>query len=624
MSLVDILLGKPLATSDERAEQIGPVAGIPIFGLDALSSAAYGPEAALTLLIPLGAAGVAYIVPVSASIIVLLAIVYFSYRQTIAAYPGGGGSFTVASENLGLYPGVLAASALMIDYVLTAAVGISAGVGALVSAVPSLQPHTLAICLAILVIVTIVNLRGVREAGVFFMIPTYAFLGSMLVAIVIGLTKTAFAAGHPVPVAAPPASMAGPATVAVSLWLLLQVFSNGCTAMTGIEAVSNGVRAFREPTTRNAQRTLTVIIGLLAILLAGIAYLVHVYGIQATDPVLPGYQSVISLLVAAIVGRGVFYYFAIGSVLVILSLSANTAFADFPRLCKAVAHEGLLPHAFGYRGRRLVYSQGIYVLAVLSGILLIIFRGITDRLIPLYAIGAFLAFTLSQAGMVGHWRRKRGRGAVRSMVVNGLGATATGITLVVVLVTKFVSGAWVSALLIAGIMSGMLWVRRHYSKVASELRLSAPLRLEHLRPPIVIVPIQSWTMISERAMEFALTLSPEIHALHVGAEEETGALRANWKRLVAEPVERAGGTPPTLTIVESPYRMIIKPILDFVLTTELDNPGRQIAVIVPELVERHWYHYLLHNQRAELLKALLLVKGSRNIVLINVPWYIKA
>ncbi len=253
-------------------KQIGTVAGIPIFGLDALSSAAYGPEAALTLLIPLGAAGVAYIVPVSASIIVLLAIVYFSYRQTIAAYPGGGGSYTVASENLGTYPGLLAAAALMLDYVLTAAVGISAGVGALVSAVPRLQPHTLAICLAILVIVTIVNLRGVREAGVFFMIPTYAFLGSLLIAIFIGLTKTVFAAGHPVPVVAPPAGMAGPATAAVSTWLLLQVFSNGCTAMTGVEAVSNGVKAFREPTVRNAQRTLTVIIALLAILLAGIAY----------------------------------------------------------------------------------------------------------------------------------------------------------------------------------------------------------------------------------------------------------------------------------------------------------------------------------------------------------------
>jgi amino acid transporter len=624
MSFVDILLGKPLATSDERAEQIGAVAGIPIFGLDALSSAAYGPEAALTLLIPLGAAGVAYIVPVSASIIVLLAIVYFSYRQTIAAYPGGGGSYTVASENLGTYPGLLAGAALMIDYVLTAAVGISAGVGALVSAVPRLQPHTLALCLGILAIVTIVNLRGVREAGVFFMIPTYAFLGSMLCAILIGVTKTVFAAGHPVPVAAPPVSVAGPATVAVSMWLLLQVFSNGCTAMTGVEAVSNGVRAFREPTVRNAQRTLTVIIGLLAILLAGIAYLVRAYGIQATDPGLPGYQSVISLLVAAVAGRGVFYYFTIGSVLVILSLSANTAFADFPRLCKAVAHDGFLPHAFGYRGRRLVYSEGIYVLAVLAGILLILFRGVTDNLIPLYAIGAFLAFTLSQAGMVGHWRKNRGRGAARGMLVNGLGAVTTGVTLVVVLVAKFTSGAWVSVLLIAGMMSTMMWVHRHYDKVTEEVRCPHPLQIEYLGPLIVIVPIQSWSLISQRAMQFALTLSPEVHALHVGTEEETNALQNNWKQLVEEPVARAGGTPPKLVTLTSPYRLVIKPILDYVLEMETNNPGRQIAVIVPELVERHWYHYPLHNQRAELLKALLLVKGSRNIVLINVPWYIEA
>ncbi len=624
MSFVDILLGKPLATSDERAEQIGAVAGIPIFGLDALSSAAYGPEAALTLLIPLGAAGVAYIVPVSASIIVLLAIVYFSYRQTIAAYPGGGGSYTVASENLGRYPGLLAAAALMLDYVLTAAVGISAGVGALVSAVPQLQPHTLGLCLAILVIVTIVNLRGVRETGVAFMIPTYAFLGSLLCAILIGITKTVFAAGHPVPVVAPPASVAGPVSVAVSLWLLLQVFSNGCTAMTGVEAVSNGVRAFREPTVRNAQRTLTVIIGLLAILLAGIAYLVRAYGIQATDPGLPGYQSIISMLVAAVAGRGLFYYFTIGSVLLILSLSANTAFADFPRLCKAVAGDGFLPHSFGYRGRRLVYSEGIYVLAVLSGVLLIIFQGVTDRLIPLFAIGAFLAFTLSQAGMVGHWRRNPGRGAIHSMVVNGLGAVATGITLVVVLVAKFTSGAWVSVLLIAGMMSAMMWVHRHYNQVAEEVRCPNPLQFENLGPLIVIVPIQSWSMISQRALQFALTLSPEVHALHVGTEDETTALQDNWKQLVEDPVTRAGGTPPNLVTLTSPYRLIIKPILDYVLDVEAKNPGRQIAVIVPELVERHWYHYPLHNQRAELLKALLLVRGSRNIVLINVPWYIEA
>jgi amino acid transporter len=623
MSVVDILLGKALATSDERAEQIGVAAGIPIFGLDALSSAAYGPEAALTLLIPLGAAGVAYILPVSLSIIVLLAIVYFSYRQTIAAYPGGGGSYTVASENLGTYPGLLAAAALMIDYVLVVAVGISAGVGALVSAAPQLQRHTLALCLGILVVITIINLRGVREAGTFFMIPTYAFLGSLLCAILIGVSKTVLAGGHPVPVVAPP-SVALPVAATASLWLLLQVFSNGCTAMTGVEAVSNGVRAFREPTVRNAQRTLTVIIGLLMVLLAGVAYLVRAYGIMATDPGQPGYQSVISILVAAVAGRGWFYYFTIGSVLVILSLSANTAFADFPRLCKAVAHDGFLPHSFGFRGRRLVYSQGIFMLAVLSAILLIVFRGVTDNLIPLFAIGAFLAFTLSQAGMVWHWRRRGGRGALGSMIVNGVGAIATGMTLVVVLVAKFTAGAWVSVLLIAGVMTVMLRVRRHYDQVAQETRITTPLRIENLGPPIVIVPIHEWTTISERAMQFALTLSPEIYALHVGTEEETSALQDNWSRLIANPVARAGGTPPSLVTLPSPYRLILAPILEYVLKKEEQNPGRQIAVIVPELVERHWYHFPLHNQRAELLKAFLLLKGSPNIVLINVPWYIKA
>ena len=624
MSVADFLLGRPLATSDERAEQIGAASGIPIFGLDALSSAAYGPEAALTLLIPLGAAGVAYILPVSISIVVLLTIVYFSYRQTIAAYPGGGGSYTVASENLGTLPGLLAGSALMIDYVLTAAVGISAGVGALVSAVPSFQPHTLSICLAILVVITIVNLRGVREAGLAFLIPTYAFLGSLLIAILIGLTKTVFAAGHPVPVVAAPAHAASAAATAASAWLLIQVFSNGCTAMTGVEAVSNGVRAFREPTVPNAQKTLTVIIGFLAVLLLGIAYLVRAYGIQATDPGLPGYQSVLSLLVAAVAGRGIFYYFTIGSVLVILCLSANTAFADFPRLCKAVSQDGFLPHSFGYRGRRLVYSQGIFVLAALTAILLILFGGVTDRLIPLYAIGAFLAFTLSQAGMVSHWRRSRGRGWLHSMLVNGLGAITTGLTTLVVLVAKFTSGAWISVLLIALIMFTMLAVRRHYRQVALETKATGPLHIPQMKPPIVVVPIQSWTLVTERALQFALSLSPEVHAVHVGTEEETNELQQNWKRLVQDPVARAGGTPPDLISLSSPYRLILTPILEYVLRTEAKNPSRQIAVIVPELVERHWYHYPLHNQRAEMLKWFLLLKGSRNIVLINVPWYITA
>jgi len=623
MSVLDILLGKQLATSDERAEQIGTSAGIPIFGLDALSSAAYGPEAALTLLMPLGAAGVAYIVPVSASIIVLLSIVYFSYRQTIAAYPGGGGSYTVASENLGAHAGLLAAAALMIDYVLVVAVGISAGVGALVSAVPKVQPYTTSLCLGILLIITVVNLRGVREAGAFFMFPTYLFVGTLMITILLGVVRTVSAGGHPAAVVAPPA-VAAPTMAAASVWILLQVFSNGCTAMTGVEAVSNGVRAFREPTVRHAQRTLTVIIGLLILLLAGIAYLVRAYGIAATDPGQPGYQSVLSMMVAAVAGRGWFYYVTIGSVLVILALSANTAFADFPRLCKAVAHDGFLPHSFGLRGRRLVYSQGIFVLAVLAAVLILLFRGVTDKLIPLFAIGAFLAFSLSQAGMVGHWRRTGGPGAVQSMLVNGLGAVATGVTLIVVLVAKFSAGAWVSALLIAGLMLLMLRVRRHYDNVAKETECSSPLTVENVVPPIVILPIQGWTKTSQRALQFALTLSPEIHAVHVATEEETDALEKQWSHLVEAPVLEAGGTPPSLVTLPSPYRLLIRPILEFILDMEKRNPDRQIAVIVPELVEKHWYHYPLHNQRAELLKAFLLLNGSPRIVLINVPWYISA
>jgi amino acid transporter len=623
MSVLDILLGKPLATSDERAEQIGTSSGIPIFGLDALSSAAYGPEAALTLLIPLGAAGIAYIVPVSLSIIVLLAIVYFSYRQTIAAYPGGGGSYTVASENLGTIPGLLAGAALMIDYVLVVAVGISAGVGALVSAVPRLQPHTVVLCIGILAAITLVNLRGVREAGIFFMVPTYLFVGTLLTAIAIGMFKTVLAGGHPVPVEAPPAA-ATAVIAAASAWVLLQVFSNGCTAMTGVEAVSNGVRAFRDPTVKNAQRTLTVIIGLLIVMLAGIAFLVRAYGIAATDPGSPGYQSVLSMLVAAVAGRGWFYYVTIGSVLVILSLSANTAFADFPRLCRAVAQNSFLPHSFGYRGRRLVYTEGILVLAFLAAILLVLFGGITDRLIPLFAIGAFLAFTLSQAGMVAHWRRVKGKGATHSIIVNGLGAVATGVTLVVVLVAKFTAGAWVSALLIALMMAAMLWVRRHYDRVAEETRCDSPLNVGTIEPPLVLVTIQSWGKIAQRALQFGLSLSPDVRAVHVSMEDEAALLREQWRADVEIPVTKVGRTAPELVILPSPYRLVLRPILEYVLKIEQELPDRQIAIIVPELVEQHWYHYPLHNQRAELLKALLLLHGSQRIVLINVPWYIKA
>ena len=505
MSFFDLVVGKPLATSEERAEQIGPIAGIPVFGLDALSSAAYGPEAALTLLIPLGLAGIAHIVPISFAIILLLAIVYFSYCQTIDAYPHGGGSYTVASENLGEKAGLLAASALMIDYVLNAAVGISAGVGSLVSAFPRLLPHTLALCLGILLILTLINMRGIKDTVTAFLVPTYLFIGTLLFVIIVGAFRAVAAGGHPVPLIAPPHV---PASISlVTLWLLLKVFASGCTAMTGVEAVSNGVNAFRPPAQKNAKRTLTIIIVLLMTFLAGIALLCRAYSIAATDPNSPGYQSVLSQLVSSVMGRGWFYYVTIASILAVLALSANTSYADFPRLTRAVALRNYLPHVFNIRGRRLLYSYGIYALVGFTAFLLIIFGGVTDRLIPLFAIGAFLAFTLSQAGMVMHWKRQGGKGTRHRMIINGIGATAAGITLLVVLVAKFTQGAWITAIIVPGLMITMSAVKRHYDGVARDVVIDRPMRVDNLNGPLVIVPMDRWTRISEKGLRFAMKLS---------------------------------------------------------------------------------------------------------------------
>jgi len=621
MTIRDVLFGKPLPTWGERAEQLGVGPGIPIFGLDALSSAAYGPEAALTLLIPLGAAGIAYIVPISASVIALLVIVYFSYRQTIAAYPGGGGSYTVASENLGPFAGLLAAAALMIDYVLTAAVGISAGVGALVSAFPRLLTHTLGLCLLILLFITIINLRGLRQAGIVFMVPTYLFIFSLLAAVGIGVFKSITSGGHPAAVIPPPAAL--PAAAGIGVWLLLQSFASGCTAMTGVEAVSNGVMAFKEPATKTAQRTLTIIIALLILMLGGIAFLVRVYHIAATDPGAAGYQSVISMIIAAVVGRGPLYYTAIGSVLVVLALSANTAFADFPRLCRAIALNGYLPDAFSLRGRRLVYSQGVWVLAALTALLLIVFQGVTNRLIPLYAVGAFLAFTLSQAGMVAHWLRVKGPGYRRYIVVNGIGALATGATVLVVLVAKFIEGAWITALLIPTLLISMMAVKRYFDRVAEELQCTEPFNVEGLRSPLIILPVQKWSRLTRKAVEVAYALSRDVEAVHVCAEGEKNDVREEWEKYVLTPLRKAGLAEPKLTMLDSPFRLVITPIVNHVLAVQQENPTRRIAVLIPEMIEHHWWHYFLENNRAELLKALLLLKGNQRILIVNVPWYLK-
>jgi amino acid transporter len=620
MAIFDLVVGKPLATSEERAEHIGPIAGIPVFGLDALSSAAYGPEAALTLLIPLGLAGLVYIVPISFAIIFLLAILYFSYCQTIDAYPHGGGSYTVASENLGATAGLLAAAALMIDYILNAAVGISAGVGALVSAFPVLLPHTLALCLAILLLLTLINIRGVKDTGSAFLIPTYLFVGTLLWVIVLGAVRAIAAHGHPLPVVAPPRLPTS--TSVLTLWLLAKVFSSGCTAMTGVEAVSNGVMAFREPTQKNAKHTLTIIILLLMVFLAGIAILCRAYSIAATDPNSSGYQSILSQLVSAVMGRGWFYYVTIGSILAVLALSANTSYADFPRLTRAIAQRDYLPHVFKIRGRRLLYSHGIVALVGFTGFLLIIFGGVTDRLIPLFAIGAFLAFTLSQAGMVMHWRRLGGKGARQRMIINGIGAFATAVTLLVVLVAKFTAGAWITAILIPALIITMSAVKRHYDGVSREVAVNRPICLDRMDEPLIIVPMERWTRISEKGLRFALKLSDHVQAVHVDAEECYEEVRQMWQRNVATPIRESGKTVPELVFIASPYRFVIMPLVEHILKTEREHPERQIAVLVPELVVKHWWQAPLHNQRAQLLKLLLLVRGNQRITVINIPWYL--
>jgi amino acid transporter len=622
MALTDLLLGRRFATDEEGEQRVGVWAAIPMLGLDALGSAAYGPEAALTLLIILGASGPGYITPISTLIIVLLFVVYFSYRQTIAAYPNGGGSYTVAKENLGTGAGLLAAAALLLDYVLVVAVGISAGVGALVSALPKLQPYTLPLCLAILALITIVNLRGVRESGLAFVLPTYLFIISLLSVLAIGIVKALLAGGHPSPVV-PPAPL-GEATAAAGLWLLMRSFASGCTAMTGVEAVSNGVGAFRDPTVTNARRTLTVIIVLLAVMLAGIAYLCRAYGIGATEPGQTGYQSTLSQIVGAVIGRGFFYYITIGSVLSVLALSANTGFADFPRLCRVIAQDGFLPHIFAHRGRRLVYSTGILVLAGLSGALLVIFGGITDNLIPLFAIGAFLAFTLSQAGMVEHWRRLSGPHAKYSILINGAGALCTAVTLVVVLVSKFMEGAWVMVLLVPALVGTFLIVRAHYQSVGRGVATDEPLDAKRLQPPLVLLPIRGWSMITRKALRFALKISPDIYALHIAGDEATMVnLEDTWSQRVREPAQAAGLQAPKLIVLYSPFRRLYAPLLETVKDLQHAHVGRDIAVIVPELVGTRWYYYLLHNQTAMLIKAYLLFSGLRRVVVINVPWYLE-
>jgi amino acid transporter len=618
MPILDLILGRPLSSDEDKDERVGPLAGISVFGLDALSSAAYGPEAALTVLIPLGVSGIGFSLPITIAVSAILTIVYFSYRQTISGYPQGAGSYTVAKENLGTYAGLFAAAALMIDYTLNVAVGISAGIGALTSALPQLQPYALLLCLAVLLLLTFFNLRGLRECGLAFMPPTYLFIGCLVVVLVIGIVKAFVSGGHPQPVIPLPPPVN--ANQQVTLWLFLKAFAAGCTAMTGVEAVSNGVQAFKEPVVNSARRTLTLIVAILILFLLGIAYLVSAYRITATDPGSSGYQSILSMLTEAIMGRGIFYYVTIAAILLVLCLSANTSFADFPRVCRTVSQDGFLPALFAVRGRRLVYTQGILVLTVLAGSLLVFFNGVTDKLIPLFAIGAFLAFTLSQAGMVMHWTKSKDRNARLNAAVNGTGAIATAITFLIVIVTKFAEGAWLVVIVLPLLFILMLSIHRHYTMIGREVAVSGPIRLEQPRKMIGVVPIDYLNMLAEKALQTAYGLSQEIYIVHVQEEQSDRDFSREWRVDVKPSIDLAKLPEPTLVILKSPYRKVITPILNFIWQLEAKNPESVIAVLVPQLIESRWYYGLLHNRRAEILKTLLLLHGRNRILIINVPW----
>jgi amino acid transporter len=622
LRLVDLLLGRPLRTADEAQERIGPLRGVPLLGLDALSSAAYGPEALLTVLLPLGLGALHEILPLTLIIVAVLAAVALSYRQTIAAYPNGGGSYTVAKQNIGRTGSLVAAAALGLDYVLTVAVGISAGVGAATSAIPALLPHTLSLCLAVLVVITLVNLRGVRASGGLFSLPTLAFVASLAVVIVLGLARAVVHGEAPPPPMAPPSPHASAAMAAATPWLLLRAFANGTTAMTGVEAVSNAVPLFREPRVEHARRTLAAIVVLLISLLVGIALLCRAYHVTATPPGQTGYQSVLSQLTEAVLGRGPAYGFCMASVVLVLAFSANTSFADFPRVARLLADDRFLPASFEHRGRRLVFSYGILVLAALSALLLVAFGGVTDRLIPLYAIGALLAFTMSQTGMVVHWHKAHVHGP--RLWVNAIGATATGATVVLVIVSKFVEGAWISLLVILAFMTLFAGSRRHDERIERATRTDAPLDLRTPLPTMAVVPIQRWDKVACKTLRWALQLTPEVIAVHVLTDEgRENDLSVRWPQLVEEPAEREGREPPKLVVLRSDYRELFAPLVAHVAQLAAERPDRQVAVIVPELVDRPWRRALFPFGVTSVLREELLVRCGRPVVVIGASWYLR-
>ncbi len=598
-----ILVGKPLPTAAAPHQRLGKPTGLAVFASDNLSSSAYATEEILLVLTAAGSAVVWLSLPIALTIGLLQVILTISYRQTIHAYPSGGGAYIVARSNLGDYPGLIAAAALLIDYVLTVAVSVAAGVAAVTSALPGLLSWRVELCLLAVAIITVANLRGVKESGRLFAGPTYGFVTMGLLLIGAGFLRYMFLGAPEARAAAPPAA-AGiePLTV----FMILRAFASGCAAVTGVEAISNGVQAFRPPESHNAATTLSWMSGILMTLFLGITSLAYLYGVWPRPD-----ETVVSQVGRLVFGEGLLYYLLQTTTMLILILAANTSYADFPRLSSILARDRFLPRQFANMGDRLVFSNGILVLAGLSALILALFGGDTHALIPLYAVGVFLSFTLSQAGMVVHWWKLRGEGWTHRAFVNGMGAVMTAVALGVIVVTKFSHGAWIVVILIPTGVLAFRKVHRHYEETTGAMQLrqfEVPERVTQ-RVVVLVGGIDRGTL---NALIYARSFGAEVEAVHVSVDGKAAeALKARWALW-------AGELP--LTVLESPYRSLIQPLREYLDDLQKKAGADYVTLVIPELVPSRWWHHLLHNQSAFLIKAAFLFR--KGTIVLNVPYHL--
>lgn len=611
-----VLIGVPIATARAEHERLTKFKALAVLSSDAISSVAYATEAILFSLVAAGSSHLGLTLPISFAIVGLLAIVAISYRQTIPAYPNGGGSYIVAKDNLGTMPGLVAAASLMIDYVLTVAVSVSAGVLALVTLVPQLSPFVVPIDVALVIFITVVNLRGVRESGSIFAIPTYIFIASALLLIIVGSVKSFFIQHDPIIGTFPPVQ----ATESLTVFLVLKSFAAGCSAMTGVEAISNGVPAFKKPEARNARTTLTWMAVILGTLFIGITLLATSFGIEANAASNP---TVVGQIAFKVFTGPLYFMYPVFQIatLFILTLAANTSYSDFPRLASLLARDKFLPSQFAFRGDRLAFTTGIIFLALLAILLLIIFQGITTLLINLYAVGVFLSFTLSQGGMVLHWWRLRRdhKGWLRSMIINGVGAFTTLVVCLVIATTKFLEGAWIVVVLIPVLVLMFVAINRHYQRFEREKISDIPIHPQDIHHR-VIVPIAGLDRAAIQSLAYARSISKHVTAVHVAIDlEDANKVREvweRWQRHLAEDDETQ------LIIIESPYRSLSRPLLAYIDTVHELFPTDTVTVILAEFVVAHWWEQILHNQTALRLKASLLFRPG--IVVTSVPEHLSS